>query len=66
MAVILMLLMTVISLTMIILAHRRAKEKLTSQGIAPLFIFLAVYYLMLGVAWLGVARDLVIKRMQKW
>jgi cellulose synthase/poly-beta-1,6-N-acetylglucosamine synthase-like glycosyltransferase len=66
MSVVLMFIMTAISLTMIYLAHRRANESMIAKGIGPFAVFLVVYYLMLGFAWVGVARDLVFKKVQKW
>ena len=66
MCLVLMMMMTGISLTMIVLAHRALKQRMLSVGVAPLLVFLAVYYLMLGWAWVTVARDLVIRRVQHW
>lgn len=65
-SIVLMVMMTGISLTMIVLAHRALKQRILSGGIAPLLFFLVIYYLMLGWAWVTVARDLMVRRVQHW
>jgi cellulose synthase/poly-beta-1,6-N-acetylglucosamine synthase-like glycosyltransferase len=66
MNIVLMVAMTGISLTMIIVAHRTLKQRVTKTGVTPLLFFLVVYYLLLGWAWVTVARDLMIRRVQQW
>jgi cellulose synthase/poly-beta-1,6-N-acetylglucosamine synthase-like glycosyltransferase len=65
-SMVLMVVMTGLSLTMMYMAHRALKQRMTQKGVAPLLFFLVVYYLMLGWAWVTVARDLVVRRVQHW
>jgi cellulose synthase/poly-beta-1,6-N-acetylglucosamine synthase-like glycosyltransferase len=58
--------MVAVSLTVFILAHKHTKEKLTNQGIAPLLVFILFYYLLLGAIWLGIAKDLIFRKVKKW
>jgi len=55
-----------VSLTVFTLAHKYTKQRLTNQGIAPLVVFILFYYLLLGAIWLGIAKDLILRRMKKW
>ena len=58
--------MITLSLTVFTLAHKYTKQRLTSQGIAPLLVFILFYYLLLGAIWLGIAKDLIFKKAKKW
>jgi len=55
-----------VSLTVFTLAHKYTREKLTNQGIAPLLVFILFYHLLLGAIWLGIAKDLVFRKVKKW
>lgn len=55
-----------ISLVIILNAFRQGKEKILKQGIIPVGFFFIYYYLIMGVAWIGVAFDLLIGRNQGW
>ena len=55
-----------ISLTIIIKAFQHGNEKILKQGIIPVGFFFIYYYLIMGLAWIGVAFDLLIGRHQKW
>ena len=58
--------MITISLTVFTLAHKHTKQRLTSQGVTPLLVFILFYYLLLGAIWLGIAKDLIFKKVKKW
>jgi len=58
--------MITLSLTVFTLAHKYTKQRLTSQGIAPLLVFILFYYLLLGAIWLGITKDLIFKGAKKW
>lgn len=55
-----------ISIYIFIQAHRVVKEPLLQQGWFSFAFFMLVYYLLLGVVWAGVARDLVLGKHQRW
>jgi cellulose synthase/poly-beta-1,6-N-acetylglucosamine synthase-like glycosyltransferase len=56
-----------ISLAMLYLSHKHTKERLLKHGIISLVFFFFFYYLLLGIVWLGVAFDVVLRRFkQTW
>ncbi|MBA3064387.1 glycosyltransferase family 2 protein [Candidatus Woesearchaeota archaeon] len=63
---IIIVVMITLSLTVFTLAHKYTKQRLTSQGITPLLVFILFYYLLLGVIWLGITKDLIFKKAKKW
>src|SRR3989338_2046230 len=55
-----------ISLADFIASHKYCREKLAKHGIIPLFVFMFFYYLLLGIIWLGIVKDLLFKRKTEW
>lgn len=55
-----------ISLTIIIKAFQHGNEKILKQGIIPVGFFFIYYYLIMGLAWIGVVFDLLTGRKQWW
>jgi len=64
--VIMMLSAIVISITVMILAHRKASEKFGSEGFFSMVIMTFLYFLLLGVFWIGVFKDILVRKLQKW
>jgi cellulose synthase/poly-beta-1,6-N-acetylglucosamine synthase-like glycosyltransferase len=55
-----------ISATIIIKAFQHSNEKVLKQGIIPVAFFFIYYYLVMGIAWLGVMFDLLRRKQQRW
>jgi biofilm PGA synthesis N-glycosyltransferase PgaC len=47
-------------------AFKHTDEKILKQGILPVAFFFIYYYLIMGIAWLGVIFDLIVRRKQSW
>lgn len=58
--------MFMISIYVLRRSHIANKEKVFRFGLIPLIFYLLMYFLILGVVWLGIAFDLITGRMQKW
>lgn len=55
-----------VSITVFIIAHRYTKERITKQGIFPLVTFLFFYYIFLGIVWGSIAKDLILRKKERW
>ncbi len=55
-----------ISLMVFIVSHKYCREKIVKHGILTLFTFMFFYYLLLGIIWLGIFKDLLLRRRVKW
>ncbi len=47
-------------------SHVSTQEKVFKQGIVPLVIYTVAYFFILGIVWINIAVDLMLKRKQKW
>jgi cellulose synthase/poly-beta-1,6-N-acetylglucosamine synthase-like glycosyltransferase len=48
-------------------AHRESREKIVKYGVFPLLIYLFLYYIVLGLIWIGILKDLAVNRARfKW
>ena len=56
----------IISLSLIIMAHRSINKKVTVLGLPALAVFMFWYYIFLGFVRLVVIKDLLLKRRNKW
>ena len=56
----------IISIFVLKRAHSITGERVMKYGMIPLMFYMAVYFFILGVVWLGVAYDLVRKKQQRW
>ncbi len=56
----------ILSATIMAKAFQHSNEKILKQGILPVSFFFIYYYLVMGLAWLGVIFDLAIRRKQTW
>ncbi len=55
-----------ITSTIIIKAFKHTEEKILRQGILPVTFFFLYYYLIMGMAWLGVMFDFLTFRHRNW
>ncbi len=55
-----------LSILVFFLAHRAMNERSFGQGFITAGVFMAVYYLLLGIVWAGVAIDLARGKRQRW
>ena len=62
----LMLFVLVITGVVVVLAHRMAHERIAAKGLFPLIAGVMFYYLLLGIVWMGVFKDLILKKWQRW
>lgn len=60
------IIMLVLSIFVLILSHRYTNEKVVKYGWLPLLFFFVYYYLVTGVAWVGVYFDILRRRHQQW
>ncbi len=58
--------MLLFSVIIIYKSHKHSNEKILENGVLPFLFFFVYYYLIMGIAWLGVTIDLLTKRVQKW
>jgi len=58
--------MLAISLYVIRTAHLKTEEKIFKYGAIPLIGYMIIYFLILGVVWVQVGIDLLLKRHKKW
>lgn len=56
----------IVSATIMAKAFQHSNEKILKQGIIPVAFFFIYYYLIMGLAWLGVIFDLILRRKQNW
>ncbi len=61
-----MMIMFLLSIIILKLSHKYCKEKMAKSGILAFIFFFIYYYLILGIAWLGVLFDIIIGRNTKW
>ena len=66
MSVVIMIFTLSLGIFVFIKSHSLARERIGKQGIMPLLIFFMFYYLLMGVAWLSVAFDMVRGKVYKW
>lgn len=68
--ILMMIAMIVISIAMLIVSHKLAKEKIIkrsiSKDIVPITAFMFVHYIFLGVLWMGIIVDFAIGKYQRW
>lgn len=62
----LMLFVLGITAVVVILAHQVARESVGGQGFVSLAVAIMLYYLFLGAVWVGVFKDLVFQKWQRW
>ncbi|MBW3023260.1 glycosyltransferase family 2 protein [Candidatus Woesearchaeota archaeon] len=55
-----------ISVTILIKSHTHNQEKMLKIGLFPLVIFFVYYYIIMGIAWMGVALDFIRGKHQHW
>lgn len=58
--------MLTFSLMVFVAAHRHTKERVTKHGIIPLFLFIFIYYIMLGIIWGSISLSLLFRRGTSW
>jgi cellulose synthase/poly-beta-1,6-N-acetylglucosamine synthase-like glycosyltransferase len=58
--------MLTMSLVVFFLAHKVTKEPVLKHGWLTASVYLLLYYLALGVVWMGVAMDLLRGKRQRW
>lgn len=59
--------MLLISLTIIVKAHKKTNEKgITRHGIFSFIAYLAFYFFILGIVWIGILFDFVRGKKQRW
>jgi len=66
MTVLMALFMMTISLTIIRKSHICTREKVSRFGFIPFIVYLFMYFIILGVFWIGISFDLVTRKKQKW
>jgi len=68
--VLMMIIMIAISIMMLVISHKLAKEKVLkrslSKEIIPLTAFMFVHYIFLGILWFGIVIDFAIGKYQRW
>ncbi len=64
--VVIMIVILSITLIVVTLAHKHTNEKIMKFGFFPLISYLFFYYLFLGFVWVGVTKDLILKKAKKW
>jgi len=47
-------------------SHVNTKEKLLKYGAVPLVCYLLLYFFILGIVWLKIGFDLILKKQQRW
>ncbi len=55
-----------LSAIVIFLAHSFTKENLLRYGVFSLLLFAFFFYITLSVVWMGVLKDVLLKRRQRW
>lgn len=58
--------MLLFSVIIVYKSHKHSNEKLLRNGILPFLFFFIYYYLIMGIAWVGVTIDLLMKKVQRW
>jgi len=56
----------VIAFVVILLSHKYTQEKIAGQGVLSLVAYIFIYYLFLGTVWLGITKDLILRRVKEW
>lgn len=65
-SIILAIVMLVISIYIFVKSHASTREKVTKYGIFSLAAYLLVYFVLLGVMWVGILSDMLIGKKQRW
>jgi hypothetical protein len=58
--------MTITSLYVLKRSHINTKEKIFKYGPFPLICYLLLYFFILGVVWIKIGFDLLLKKQQRW
>ncbi|RLE38277.1 hypothetical protein DRJ17_04395 [Candidatus Woesearchaeota archaeon] len=58
--------MLVIAAIVIISSHKFAKENIRKQGTLSLAVFILFYYILLGFIWLGITKELLLRKDMQW
>jgi cellulose synthase/poly-beta-1,6-N-acetylglucosamine synthase-like glycosyltransferase len=58
--------MLLFSVIIVYKSHKHSNERLLKNGILPFLFFFIYYYLIMGIAWVGVTIDLLMKKVQRW
>lgn len=65
-AVLVAVVMLVISIVVLIKSHRYTKEKIVKYGYFSLIVYLILYFLLMGVMWIGILVEMLLGIKQKW
>lgn len=60
------ILMFVITVIIFRKAHKHTREGIAAQGVMPLLFFFFLYYLLMGIMWIGISLDLLFRRKHRW
>lgn len=55
-----------VTIAIVILSHSLAREKIGAHGFFPLLSAILFYYILLGIIWMGVFRDLIARKWKRW
>lgn len=58
--------MAAVSVYVLRKSHRTLKEKIFNKGMVPFISYVLMYFIILGIVWMGIALDLLMGRRQKW
>jgi cellulose synthase/poly-beta-1,6-N-acetylglucosamine synthase-like glycosyltransferase len=64
--IIIMLVILSVTVMIITFAHKYTHERMMKFGLFSLVSYMFLYYLFLGFVWIGVTKDLVLKKAKKW
>jgi len=65
-AILVAVVMLIISIVILIKSHTYTKEKVVKHGLFSLAIYLILYFLLIGVMWVGIAIELLLGIKQRW
>ncbi len=60
------IIMLMISIYTLKKAHTATKEKISKQGIFSLIAYIVLFYILLGIMWIGIAIDMIRGKKQRW
>ncbi len=58
--------MLVVSLYIFIKSHAHTREKVKKYGILSIGVYLLVYFILLGVMWVGILTEMLVGKKQRW
>ena len=64
--IVLAIMMITASLYVLKRSHINTQEKVMQQGLIPLIFYTLAYFFILGIVWINIGFDLLLKRRQKW